>query len=121
MKRTRPRSADDSEDNLVLLSLDNKNGFNTLPRGLICSGLAEFAPKASFFSTGSSTPTLAPPPYSANGNLSHTWPLGANRETPSDPSTPLAFSPPFSLFRMLSPFGSKTMPVDPPPPGESPP
>ena len=30
-------------DNLVLLSLDNENGFNTLPRGLICSGLAEFA------------------------------------------------------------------------------
>ena len=35
----------DSEDNLVLLSLDNENGFNTLPRGLICSGLAEFAPE----------------------------------------------------------------------------
>jgi hypothetical protein len=33
----------DSEDNLVLLSLDNKNGFKTLPRGLICSGVAEFA------------------------------------------------------------------------------
>ncbi len=34
----------DSEDNLVLLSLDNENGFNTLPRGLIiCSGLAVFA------------------------------------------------------------------------------
>jgi hypothetical protein len=35
----------DSEDNLVLLSLDNENGFNTLPRGLICSGLAVFAPE----------------------------------------------------------------------------
>ena len=35
----------DSGDNLVGLSLDNKNGFNTLPRGLICSGLAEFAPE----------------------------------------------------------------------------
>ena len=35
----------DLEDNLVHLSLDNKNGFNTLPRGLICSGLAEFTPE----------------------------------------------------------------------------
>ncbi len=35
----------DSEGNLVLLSLDNENGFNTLPRGLFCSGLAEFAPE----------------------------------------------------------------------------
>jgi hypothetical protein len=36
----------DLEDNLVFLSLENKNnGFNTLHRGLICSGLAEFAPK----------------------------------------------------------------------------
>jgi hypothetical protein len=35
----------DSEDNLVLLSLDNENGFNTLPRGLICSGLTVFAPE----------------------------------------------------------------------------
>ena len=35
----------ESEDNLVLLSLTDENGFNTLPRGLICSGLAEFAPE----------------------------------------------------------------------------
>jgi hypothetical protein len=34
----------DSEDNLVLPSLNNENGFNTFPRGLIYSGLAEFAP-----------------------------------------------------------------------------
>ena len=35
----------DSEDNLVLLSLGNENGFNTLPRGLICSGLVELPPE----------------------------------------------------------------------------
>ena len=35
----------DSEDNLVLLSLDNEIGFNTLPRGIICSGLIVFAPE----------------------------------------------------------------------------
>ncbi len=35
----------DSEDNLVLPSLNNENGLNTLPRGLIYSGLAEFAPE----------------------------------------------------------------------------
>ena len=35
----------DSEDNLVLLSLDNENSFNTLSRGLICSFLAVFAPE----------------------------------------------------------------------------
>ncbi len=34
----------DSEDNLVLLSLGNENVFNTLPWGLICTELAEFAP-----------------------------------------------------------------------------
>jgi hypothetical protein len=35
----------DSGDNLVLLSLDNENGFNTIPRGLICTGLAKYAPE----------------------------------------------------------------------------
>ena len=38
-----PQLVFDCGDNLVLLSLDNENGFNTLPRGLICSGLVEFA------------------------------------------------------------------------------
>jgi hypothetical protein len=99
----------DSKDNLVLISLDNKNGFNTLPRGLICSGLAEFAPELLYwfqYAYG------GPSPSSAKGNSSPTWLLGANRETPSDPScTPSAFSLPFSLFRMLSPSGSRTMPV----------
>ena len=34
----------DSGDNLVLLSLDNnENGLNTIPRGLICTGLAKYA------------------------------------------------------------------------------
>ena len=38
-----PQLVFDCGDNLVLFSLDNENGFSTLPRGLICSGLADFA------------------------------------------------------------------------------
>jgi hypothetical protein len=49
----------DSEDNLVLLSMDNENGFNTLLRGLISSGLAVFVRSPRICSIGSSMPTAA--------------------------------------------------------------
>jgi hypothetical protein len=93
----------DSEDNLVPLSLDNENGFITLPPAPVwlCS------PRSC--SIGSSMPTAAPLLSFAKGSLFPTWPLGASRGKPLGPScTPLAFSLLFSLFK---PSESKTMPV----------
>jgi hypothetical protein len=106
----------DSEDHSVLLSLDNENGFNTLPHASSALVWLSSPPSCSI---GSSMPTAAPLPYSAKGSSLPTWPLGASRGAPSAPScTPLAFSLLFfSPFRMLSPSGSKTKPVFAPPPG----
>ena len=89
----------DSEDILVLLSLNNENGFNTHPRGLICLSLPPSC------SISFSMPTVA-------HLLVAIRPLVAIRRTLLALScTPLAFSLLLSLFRMLLPSGFKTMPT----------
>ena len=102
----------DSEDNHVLLSLDNENGFNTLPRGLICSGLAEFAPELLHwfqYAYGGPSPLFCQGELVAHmatgckqGDTFGRVPLVRRR---------LSVRLPFSPFRILSPFESKTMPV----------
>jgi hypothetical protein len=43
--RTAQMVFDSPDENLVLISLDNHNAFNTLSRRLMCSGLATYAPE----------------------------------------------------------------------------
>ena len=104
----------DSENNLVLLSLDHENGFNTLLRLIY------------LLRSGCARPGVAPMvPVCLRRPFSSLLPRGARClhghwvQAGGYLWFPLVRLL-FSLFRMLSPSESKTMPVvAPPPPGVS--